>query len=266
VRWRLVNSSITGTSHLESGALCQDVSIAGVIPCATEEEVLVAVASDGAGSASLAHIGAATACSVAYENVRAFLARCDEAVDFTSFNSQQLLDDVRLAITERAEIDGMTTRDYACTLLLAAVGDMNSMFLQIGDGAIVIVSQHGQRAVFWPEAGEYANMTYFVTDEGASAHLQVSVVPDVISEVAVFTDGLQRLALRYDERRPHDPFFAPLFQSVRTWTASHEGLVAALVTWMESDAVNNRTDDDKTIILGVRLVNGEQALGHENPV
>ena len=228
--------------------------------------MLVAVASDGAGSASLAHIGAATACSVAFEHVKAFLARCNEVVDFALFDPQQLLNDVRLAINERAEIDGMSTRDFACTLLVAAVGDTSSVFLQIGDGAIVIDSPHSLRAVFWPEAGEYANMTYFVTDENASAHLQVSVVPEVVSKVAVFTDGLQRLALRYDEHRPHDPFFAPLFQSVRTWTASQEGLLAALATWMDSDAINNRTDDDKTLILAVRLVNDEQATGHETPV
>jgi len=266
VSWRFVNSSIPGTSHLESGALCQDVSVVGIISCADSDDLLVAVASDGAGSASLAHIGAAIACSVAYENVKAFLSSGVEVPDFASFNPQQLLRDVRLAITERAEIDGMTTRDFACTLLVAGVSDTSSMFLQIGDGAIVIGSEQGRRAVFWPEAGEYANMTYFVTDESAGDHLQVSVVADVLSEIAVFTDGLQRLALRYDERCPHDPFFAPLFQSVRTWTTSHEGLISALVTWMESDAVNSRTDDDKTLILGVRVVNGGPESRHDNPV
>jgi len=264
VSWRFVNSSIPGTSHLESGALCQDVSIVGIISCPSGEDVLVAVASDGAGSASLAHIGAATACSAAFENVKTFLVIGDEAPDLASFNAQQLLRDVRLAITDRAEIDGMTSRDFACTLLVAAVSDTSSMFLQIGDGAIVIGSERGRRVVFWPEAGEYANMTYFVTDERAGAHLQVSVVADVVSEIAVFTDGLQRLALRYDERCPHDPFFAPLFQSVRTWTASQEGLISALATWMESDAVNSRTDDDKTLIVGVRVVNSGPEPHHDN--
>lgn len=266
MNWRLVNGSVIGTSHVESGALCQDVSLAGIIPSGSGESVLVAVASDGAGSAPLSHVGAAIACSVVYEKLKYFVSTSTEAVDFAAFEHERLLHELRLAIEERAEIDGTSARDFACTLLLAAVGEASSLFLQIGDGAIVVGSGTARRIVFWPEAGEYANMTYFVTDESASGHLHASVVPDTVSEVAVFTDGLQRLALRYDERRAHEPFFAPLFQNLRQWAGTQDALTSALVTWMESDTVNERTDDDKTLVLAVRVANASQESTNGNPL
>lgn len=259
MNWRWVHGSVIGTSHIESGSLCQDVSLVDVVRSAAEEAVLVAIASDGAGSASLSHTGASIACAVTHEHLKRFVSCSQGAVDFGALDAERLFGEVQRAISEHAEFSGVIARDLACTLLVAAIADESSFFFQIGDGAIVVSSDSGRRVVFWPDAGEYVNMTYFITDENAADHLHVRVGTDSVSELAVLTDGLQRLALQYDVQRPHDPFFAPLFRQLQQWTGSQEELTAALVGWMESDGVNARTDDDKTLVLAARRSSSAEA-------
>ncbi len=78
-------------------------------------------------------------------------------------------------------------RDYACTLLFALVGVEAAVFRQIGDGVIVVNDQSSHWSwVFWPERGEFANTTFFVTDAVAADHLRfdqrhgsIDVVPFV---------------------------------------------------------------------------------------
>lgn len=55
-------------------------------------------------------------------------------------------------------------RDLACTILLAIVGADAAVFAQLGDGAIITGEGDHYTPVFWPPAGEYANVTDFLTD------------------------------------------------------------------------------------------------------
>ena len=74
-----------------------------------------------------------------------------------------------------------------------------------------------------------------------------------IDEVAIFTDGLQGLALHYESRRAHTPFFQPMFAWMRPAGSGYcEGLSSSLTSFLNSKKVNDRTDDDKTLILATR--------------
>ncbi|MCA9241884.1 MAG: hypothetical protein KDA37_16855, partial [Planctomycetales bacterium] len=70
-------------------------------------------------------------------------------------------------------------------------------------------------------------------------------------EVALFTDGLERLALKFEGQTAHAPFFAPLFQAVRD-TRDSQGLNEELSRFLKSEHVQNRSDDDKTVILAIQ--------------
>jgi hypothetical protein len=50
-RWRYAASSVIGTSHLKIGTSCQDANECQLLSSASDEEIFVAVLSDGAGSA-----------------------------------------------------------------------------------------------------------------------------------------------------------------------------------------------------------------------
>ena len=71
-----------------------------------------------------------------------------------------------------------------------------------------------------------------------------------VSELAVFTDGLQRLALDFTTRQPYGAFFRPFFERLRT-EPEPETLLEPLREFLDSPRVNDRTDDDKTLVLAL---------------
>ncbi len=77
-----------------------------------------------------------------------------------------------------------------------------------------------------------------------------------VDEVAIFTDGVERLVLDLQERTAHAPFFRTLFG----WVAKTEAAAVneeiptseAMGRYLGSKQINDRTDDDKTLILASR--------------
>lgn len=69
--------------------------------------------------------------------------------------------------------------------------------------------------------------------------------------VGGFSDGLQSLCLDYAKRVPHEGFFLPMIQTLRGIKNASD-LNDPLKAFLDSDAVNERTDDDKTLIIAVR--------------
>ena len=96
-------------------------------------------------------------------------------------------------------------------------------------------------------------MTYFLTDAALCQRLEFVWLDRQIDEVALLTDGLQRLAMDFRARRAHGPFFAPLFPWLRACADPLE-LKDPLRKLLESPRVERRTDDDTTLMLATRLV------------
>ena len=117
----------------------------------------------------------------------------------------------------------------------------DELTVTVGNGLTVPIS---------PMVGEYANMTNFVTDENAIDVLAVITLPARPDRVAVFSDGVQRLALNMATNTAHGPFFKPFFEVLSKATPEHEDqLQVELERFLQSPAVNERTDDDKTLAL-----------------
>lgn len=159
---------------------------------------------------------------------------------------------VRSCMHARAEAEGAAARDFACTFLGVVSSAIGTVVLQVGDGGIVLDVGNGLEVPVVPMSGEYANMTHFVTDENAISVLATKAYPSPASRVAVFSDGLQRLALNMATNTAHEPFFAPFFKVLAGSTPEQEdALHGALVRFLSSTSVNERTDDDKTLALAV---------------
>jgi hypothetical protein len=166
------------------------------------------------------------------------------------------LDDwIRRDLYQQASAEDLQVREFACTLVAALLGTTTSIFLQIGDGAIVVAEGAEYRPIFWPQNGEYANSTYFITDDLALDNLLFLKQESLpVDEIALFTDGLQCLALKFDTKSAHNPFFRPLFTRLRHEPPGEcEVLAPLLLDFLRSRAVNERTDDDKTLLLATRL-------------
>ena len=254
--WRLATASVVGTSHQRSGGSCQDAHSSVVLDLCGEK-VLVAMVSDGAGSAECGGEGAAFVCARMQEQIVTWLHTGhtvgELSRDFVIF----LIECCRNELAEHASQMGRGLRDFACTLVGAVVAHDVAAFMQIGDGCIVIrpAGETDHQWVFWPDRGEYENTTYFVTSFDAINHLSFTVANGMLIELAIFSDGLQRLALDLNLQIPYAGFFKGIFEPLASFSDdSPTDLSASLAAFLASDRINNRTDDDKTLILASRNI------------
>jgi hypothetical protein len=151
-------------------------------------------------------------------------------------------------LAAEAELSASPISDYASTLLFAVLEGDEGYFWQLGDGAWIVNTPAGIEVATWPYIGQYVNETVFVTSDPAEEVWTHAYFPNV-SEFIGLTDGLEHLCLDFRTKRAHVPFVAKVFSSLKTSPVSGEveRQIEALLT---SDMVNERTDDDKTMVIG----------------
>lgn len=253
--WNVIQASTVGSSHLLRGELCQDDCAAVTVVAPWGEEYLVAIVSDGAGSAICGGKGATVACESGIRVIEEWIAHTNSFYSLSSDAISSWVDSIRYQLWLASKSEGLVPRDFACTLLGALVGEKAAAFFQVGDGAIVIGDGNGFSPVFWPDSGEYANMTYFVTENDVFDHLHSEVSFSPPSKVSLFSDGIQRLALVYSTKTVHKPFFDPMFARLSQANLDDcHVLSEQLAFFLGSTRVNERTDDDKTLILAIRTI------------
>ena len=245
--WNTLHASVRGTGHAEDGIECHDTSAVRTITAGGRAFVVLACA-DGAGSALHAKLGSATACAAVIEAAVNALEAADGP--FTEDDLAVCFAAAHQAVNAEARRLEVHVRQLSCTLLLAVLGPDASAYAQVGDGVIVFRENQTFRHAFWPDNGETANSTFFVGSPDYEQHLKTKLRP-AARDVALLTDGLQALALKMAERLAHGPFFEPMFASLRA-AESPDALRPGLEKFLDSAAVNARTDDDKTLVLATR--------------
>jgi hypothetical protein len=267
--WRFGHASVAGSAHLRDGRPCQDVGRCAVVAPGDDRGVLVACGADGAGSAPRGEEGARLACDCFVELVsELYRPEQDDEAEIALDRRAwwcELVDAFLSRFQGQVGLaaDGRDRREFACTFLGAVVAEGWAGLVQIGDGAIVVDGGEPDqyRPFVWPRRGEYANETYFATDERAAEHADRDVLPRRVEEIALLTDGLQSLVLDYAARAPHAPFFARAFAPFRVATDDCATLSTALAAFLQSPRVRARTDDDTTLILATRRTERGEPLG-----
>lgn len=249
--WRHSGLSAPGVSHLKTQTPCQDSY--GI---ADTDAVLALVVADGAGSAQHATWAAE---QVAQRTVAWFQGprALPDGVTAWEAEIRDLLTDLHGGLEAEAAARGCSLREFACTFLLAVVTPDALIGAQIGDGAIVYRSRSEETAgeitlLTAPHHGEYLNETVFLTTDDYLDCLQWNYHAGAPDALALFSDGLQMLALDMKSQppTPYVPFFGPLF----TFMKGHpDGLEREqkLRAFLESERVCARTDDDKTLVIAV---------------
>ncbi len=245
--WRLAAARVPGTSHVKGGLPCQDD-----FSWTAEGDSFVVALADGAGSVRMAERGASTVVRSVTTSVRA-------ALELGQTDAPSILKEAALAARRElatiATAEGLLLRDFASTLLAVLARPDGGAALQIGDGVIVVGEDGSDWSwVFWPQHGEYANTTHFITDEDAPGLLQVEPLPSQVSDIALMSDGLERLTLNLGGRSTHRPFFAGIFAPLLAaeGTGHIAVLSAALEEFLRSDSVAARTDDDLSLVIATR--------------
>jgi len=253
--WRIAGASAVGTSHLKSGAPCQDAFRHSVFTSPAEGEVVLLTVSDGAGSARFADVGADLACREFAANLELYLADGNCVASLEAGHIRKWLDNVVEALAVRAAAEEAVLRDYACTFLGAILSNTHAAFVQVGDGAIVV--REGPEDwcyIFWPQHGEYINTTRFITESASLDLLNFAVTSNVINELAIFSDGIEPLVLHYATNTVHSPFFNEMIAPVRALPEAgfDTTLSQQLGSYLSSPQICSRTDDDKTLLLASR--------------
>ncbi|WP_017297809.1 PP2C family serine/threonine-protein phosphatase [Nodosilinea nodulosa] len=264
--WRAIARSAIGTRHQEQQQPCQDYGAVVVAAPRAERErhgVIVGAVADGAGSTPHSDIGA----KLAVATTLRYLAGSEiwlqkrqrswqnweqppaEAMMGKLFAKAVARSQTQLA--QRASTQGWQQEELACTLLAFLATPNWLAAMQIGDGFMVVSygqAQADYQLLFQPDRGEFANQTTFVTAASALDTMQVAVVGQPPRFIAAATDGLERVALRLKDWTPFAPFFSPLEEYL--WETPHpETDDAYLISFLTSERLNQKTDDDKTLVL-----------------
>lgn len=246
-----MGSSVRGASHIKADLPCQD---ANEWQC-PRPGLLVAAVADGAGSAKESQTGARIACRTAIDRLI-----CDLAVTGNGSAGAGLLPALRSAVAAareavfaEAERMKLPARELASTLMLVAAEPDQVAAAQIGDGAALVLTMgYELEALTQPVESEYLNETLFLTGDNALEQLQTREWIGTPRGLALFTDGLQMLALKWPERTPHKPFFEPLFRFVEG-EFDPQLRLERLEKFLQSPRIAQRADDDLTLLLAVQV-------------
>ncbi len=250
--WSWACTASRGSSHIKTDTRLQDAFSCSSISVGSNQ-LFYGVVADGAGSASFGGQGASIVCRTMVTSIRA-LAGSGQLFP-TDEQIESWIDASRDRINVAAQRRNLLPRDFASTLVAVLTSGEESVVVHIGDGCAVFRDLHSEEwvAPTWPEHGEFASTTYFVTDEN-SLRIRIYRVGAPISAVALFTDGLERLALDFQTKQPFAGFFSgifkPLLQDIPP--GKHVGLSKSLKAFLDSETITNRTDDDKSLIIAIR--------------
>ena len=242
--WRWASASVIGTFHIQNGSRLQDAYAVSEI----SNDCFFAIVSDGAGSAKFGAFGAWLTC-------RFFLVRFREWVP----NNPELpnnadlaiwIDELRDRIFAIANRRGTVPRQFASTLAAIVVASDEAVTLHVGDSAIVGRNGQEWEVLCWPQNGEYASSTYFITDD-PEPRLSIIRHPREHDAFALFSDGIGDLALSHRKHAAYPKFFDPMIRPVEAASGKRRlvELSQKLATYLASSRVCEHTDDDKTLIL-----------------
>lgn len=249
-RWTWACASQIGTSHIRSGQRLQDAHFC--FTCSREDApVFVGIVSDGAGSAELGGQGASLVCRSIGQSARRHFA--ERTILPTASVVEYWIDEARDLIYNAADRRGKSARDFACTLVCTISDGANSVIAHIGDGCVVAREQGSGRwfAPTWPDHGEYASTTTFLTDQPV-AKVRISLLERPVDMLALFSDGIERMVLDMATQEPSQKFFNFVAQPIIASPVAKgkdADLSRQLKDYLGSEQVNGRTDDDKTLVL-----------------
>jgi hypothetical protein len=249
MNWKVFFASATGKYHLASNAPCQDSAHYAVV-----EDVLIGVVCDGAGSANEGHVGseffARNLTELIAESVKSGHFAEVAREDYRDYLSA-MIQAIRSQLDEIAVSRQLTPRDFACTLVGCVAFRDGGCFFHIGDGFAIHLSETGESVLSQPENGEYADETYFVTDDNWKDHLRVTPISVVNCGglIGLMTDGASPFAVNKPRTGFYGPFIDPVVNFLRNAT-EHNGC-QALKNLLESEKAYEITPDDKTLLLAL---------------
>lgn len=248
-RWKVAGASVIGTQHEQAEGRCEDAWSSARRALGNGHEALSVCVSDGAGSAPLGWVGAQIVSRVLAQ----WLVDNTEKV-FNGVPAELkhvIVSYLKRVLRRAASRSGTTPKSYACTAVaVLTTTDGRWLTVHLGDGGIVGSFGGTLQIVSAPRKGQFANETFFVTDNDAieSIDIQSGEACDSTTNAeafALFTDGVEGLLVN---RRTGEVsrVLADMFNWLKV--NSEDEVNAALHTNL-TQVFRQRTHDDCTLVL-----------------
>lgn len=215
---------------------------------------IVAIVSDGAGSAARSREGSQILC----DELSAWLMQCLDgepdcalgAIDPNVVRDwvERGIDAVRFKLTEVWRTEGGSLADFHATLVAVIADNTGGVIVHIGDGVGFAATANDltSYALSPAENGEYANETFFYTEEHWREHLRLTTFGPDFDLIALMTDGVMPVALAKGGLSPFPPFFTPVSRYLES--VAQEAARSALVELLSRESMRTITGDDKTLV------------------
>jgi hypothetical protein len=239
--WRVIGASVRGPSHEKDNSNREDAFALKIIA-----GVAIAVVSDGAGTAKYAAAGAGNFSKSVLQSLADYAC-----------NSIQTLDGFKAAIVSGVEIvrqelleQGHKLADYHATLIsLYAMSD-RTFIAHVGDGlaGVAALGNWETATLSMPRNGEYANETFFVTEDEWIRNLRcLEVSPLRRGGAAVaLTDGAEHFVITPDSSGLSAEFMEPVSRFLAS--CDLDQAANALAGTLNSKDARKISSDDKTLI------------------
>lgn len=204
---------------------------------------VVAVVSDGAGSAKYGKIGAKFVC----EKLCKVLMKADfknirqNVVDAIGFVRDELM--IHRLNKTKNEV-GLI--DFSATLIGAVYDKGKGVFFHIGDGAGIAFVSDKNVVVSEPENGIFESETFFYTMDDWKDSLRFMPFENAKS-LFLMTDGVTCFALKKNEKTPEKGFIAPI-NSFLMAEKNMKKASRALKNTLQMPEACRLSSDDKTVV------------------
>jgi hypothetical protein len=273
--WRVVGASAAGSWHSSNNAPCQDAFSIRV----TNDDWLVAVLADGAGSAVHGGIGARavvegivghlskilhqsvhlpsdqsfwrheieTAIGVVRASLQAEPSEPDSRSDGLPIDPPILSKEFPIDPKAPSVVRSML-HDFHATVVGAIVGPDSGLFVHIGDGVAVACSATDLRSftVSAPANGETIEETYFFTDQDWRKHLRLTDFGHEHDLIVLLSDGAMSFAMAPQLEGLSPNFINPV-TAYLSQSPNQRGALA-LQRLLDCQAARDISADDKTMI------------------
>lgn len=234
---RIIAASVAGQLHASQNMPCQDHYHY------TVARNLVAVVSDGAGSAKYGKIGARILCQTLCDLLKnASFEKIEEEIVRAVKVVRQKLTLHRLNKTK----DDLGLAPFAATLVGVVYHQQQGIFFHIGDGAALSLHDDGFFTASRPENGSFSCETFFFTQQAWRENLRFTKISDARS-ILLMSDGLTSFAFQPDYRNIEPKFVTPINDFLLGESSAVKAR-KALSNTLNTPRAQKLNPDDKTLV------------------
>ena len=235
---KVLSSCITGAYHKSKNLPCQDY-----YKHIKTDNKMVAVVSDGAGSAKFGKIGAKIVCDTL----------CDILIKASATDiKQKIIDAIEISrqklILHRYNKSKkeLGIIDFAATVVGVFYYKNKGLFFHIGDGAAIAILGDDNAVISEPENGIFSCETYFYTMDDWKDSLRFTNF-EKANSLMLMTDGVTSFAFKNDYEQLERGFVYPINNFLHKSTNQLKA-IRALNNTLSNPKAQKINPDDKTFL------------------